>query len=111
MDSAVIVISCYHSGLVTNTFLGEIRIPIREHKDIALNLSSQHWFPLFNPKLSKKDGYPGELGMKIGAIGGDVCYFLISYYLFPHINFILQIISKKVSEYGELIDDRNAEEM
>jgi len=30
--------------------------------------------------------------MKIGAMGGD-------------------IISKKVSEYGELIDDRNAEEM
>ena len=41
----------------------------------------------------------------------EMYVILTSYYLFPHINFILQIISKKVSEYGELIDDRNAEEM
>jgi len=58
--------------MVTNTFLGEVRIPVAEHKDMAYDFAQQHWFPLFNPKHRKKDGGSGELGIKIGAIGGDV---------------------------------------
>jgi len=93
LDSAVVEISCYHSGMVTNTFLGEVRIPVSEHKDIAYEYSNQHWFPLFNPKLRKKDGSAGELGIKVGAQGGDV------------------VVHQRVDEYGELIDDRTAEEI
>lgn len=58
--------------MVTNTFLGEVRIPVAEHKDIAYTFASQHWFPLFNAKSRKKDGGAGELGIKVGAQGGDV---------------------------------------
>jgi hypothetical protein len=92
LDSAVIEISCYHSGMVTNTFLGEVRIPVAEHKDMAYDFAQQHWFPLFNPKHRKKDGGSGELGIKIGAIGGDV-------------------MMARTDEYGELIDDRTAEDI
>merc|ERR1712137_1492539 len=72
LDSAVIEISCYHSGMVTNTFLGEVRIPVSEHKDMAYDYAQQHWSPLFNPRHRKKDGGAGELGIKVGAQGGDI---------------------------------------
>lgn len=93
LDSAVLVLTCYHSGMITNSFIGEIRIPIVEHKDIAFDYSVQHWFPLFNPKLKKSDGSPGEIGIRVGAIGGDV------------------LLTTPTGEYGEILDDRNAEEI
>mmetsp|Transcript_106500 Transcript_106500/g.159315 ORF Transcript_106500/g.159315 Transcript_106500/m.159315 type:complete len:393 (-) Transcript_106500:87-1265(-) len=92
LDSAVIEISCYHSGMVTNTFLGEVRIPVTEHRDMAYAYAQQHWFPLFNPKHRKKDGGAGELGIKIGAQGGDVPM-------------------ERTDEYGTVIDDRTAEDI
>ena len=58
--------------MVSNVFLGEVRIPVAEHKDMSYEYAVQHWFPLFNPKHNKKDGSAGELGIKIGAVGGDV---------------------------------------
>lgn len=93
LDSAVLVITCYHSGMITNTFIGEVRIPIVEHKDIAFDYAVQHWFPLFNPKLKKLDGSPGEIGLRVGAIGGDV------------------MLTTPTGEYGEILDDRTAEEI
>jgi len=41
-----------------------------EHRDVSFQFSLSHWFPLYNPKLSKKDGSPGEIGLKIGVEGG-----------------------------------------
>jgi len=93
VDSSVVEISCYHSGMVSNTFLGEVRIPIAEHKDVAFCYSHQHWFPLFNPRNKKKDGSAGELALKVGAEGGDV------------------IVTAKTDEYGQISDDRTAEEI
>ena len=58
--------------MVTNTFLGEVRIPVSEHRDMPFSYANQHWFPLFNPRHRKKDGSAGELGIKVGAQGGDV---------------------------------------
>jgi len=78
--------------MVTNTFLGEVRIPVTEHRDMAYAYAQQHWFPLFNPKHRKKDGGAGELGIKIGAQGGDVPM-------------------ERTDEYGTVIDDRTAEDI
>ena len=52
--------------------IGEVRIPMSQHKDIAIEYSVQHWFPLFNAKCKKSEGSPGELGLRVGARGGDV---------------------------------------
>jgi len=71
-ESAVIEITCYFSGVLSNTLIGEVRIPVVEHKDISFQFSLSHWFTLYNPKLSKKDGSPGEIGLKIGAEGGNM---------------------------------------
>jgi len=93
LDSAVIEVACYHSGMVSNVFLGEVRIPVAEHKDMSYDYAVQHWFPLFNPKHNKKDGSAGELGIKIGAMGGDISSV------------------QRTDEYGQVEDDRTAEEI
>jgi hypothetical protein len=72
LDSAVVEIECFHSGVVSNQLLGGMRIPVSEHKDMSYDYAVQHWFPLINGKARKKDGGVGELGLKIGAVGGNV---------------------------------------
>merc|ERR1712137_157599 len=93
VDSAVVEVSCYHSGMVSNTFLGEVRIPVIEHRDMSFEYAQQHWFPLYNPRHRKKDGGAGELGIEVGAQGGDIT------------------VKERTNEMGEVIDDRTAEEI
>jgi len=71
-DAAVVEVTCLHSGTISDQFLGEVRIPICDHRDVSFEFAVQHWFPLYNPKLKKKDGSPGELGMRIGVEGGPL---------------------------------------
>eukprot|EP01094_Clydonella_sp_ATCC50884_P008018 TRINITY_DN1729_c0_g1_i1.p1 TRINITY_DN1729_c0_g1~~TRINITY_DN1729_c0_g1_i1.p1 ORF type:complete len:384 (+),score=143.08 TRINITY_DN1729_c0_g1_i1:86-1237(+) len=66
-NAAVLVVTCEDHGITWNTFLGEVRVPIADHKDVSFEYSSQHWFALSNPKLRKKDGSPGEIALKIGT--------------------------------------------
>lgn len=66
-DSAVLVVTCEAAGTVWNSFLGEIRVPISDHKHVSIDFASQHWFPLQNPRLRKEDGSPGEIALKIGS--------------------------------------------
>lgn len=75
-DSAIVEVICYASGMISDTVLGEIRIPIKDHAEVSYDYSVSHWFPLYNPKLSKQDGCPGEIGMKIGFKGGSVCFLI-----------------------------------
>ena len=79
-------VACYQSGIVTDSLMGEVRIPVAEHKDVAFEFSVQHWFPLYNSKLKKQDGSPGELAIKVGASGGDVS--------FPDINRMKALFTK-----------------
>merc|ERR1711907_655318 len=65
--AAVLVVTCEDHGITWNTFLGEVRVPIADHKDVSIEYATQHWFPLNNPKLRKQDGSPGEVCMKIGT--------------------------------------------
>jgi len=66
-DSGVLVVTCEAAGTVWNSFLGEVRVPISDHKHISIDYASQHWFPLQNPRLRKEDGSPGEIALKIGS--------------------------------------------
>jgi hypothetical protein len=68
-NTAIIEISCYVSGFLSNTLIGDVRIPFIEHKDIAVNFSMCHWFSLYNPTISKNKGSIGEIGVKIGIDG------------------------------------------
>jgi len=88
-DVAVVNINVYSQGVLGRDFIGEVRIPVAEHQDVAFGYAVQHWFPLYNPKLKKKDGSPGELGLKIGMKGG----------------------AKRTSEYDRSYEDRSVEEI
>ncbi len=74
-SSAIIEISCYISGFLSNTLIGDIRIPFIEHKNIAINFSMCHWFSLCNPSVNKSKGSIGEISVKIGVdgFGTDKC--------------------------------------
>jgi len=66
-EDAVIVITMEAKGKLTNTLLGEVRIPISNHRTVNFDYAQPHWYSVVNPKLRKKDGSPGEVSLKIGT--------------------------------------------